>query len=81
MVGARSSFDHCCTPMGTRLLRKWVLMPLLDKMEIQLRHNVVYFLTERTAEAQEMTALLKQIGDLERLISKSAMGKIQPREV
>ena len=73
--------DHCCTPMGTRLLRKWVLMPLLDKMEIQLRHNVVHFLTERTAEAQEMTALLKQIGDLERLISKSAMGKIQPREV
>jgi len=73
--------DHCSTPMGTRLLRKWVLMPLLEKNEITLRHNVVLFLIQRNAEATEMTALLKQIGDLERLISKSAMGKIQPREV
>lgn len=73
--------DHCSTPMGTRLLRKWVLMPILDKNEIASRHQIVNYLVSNEPVLRNISNHMKQIGDLERLISKSAMGKIQPREV
>ena len=73
--------DNCATPMGTRMMRKWVLLPLLSKEMIQSRLNIVEFLVTDKEFCTQLNSNLKQIGDLERLISKSAMGKIQPREV
>jgi len=73
--------DHCNTPMGTRMLHKWILLPLLSEQTISSRHEVVDYLLQHSQFAAYISIYLKQVGDLERLISKSAMGKIQPREV
>lgn len=73
--------DHCNTPMGTRQLRKWVLLPLLSVEAIEYRLTIVEYFVRHSPERDGFIQLLKQIGDLERLISKSAMGRIQPREV
>ncbi len=73
--------DHTLTPMGSRLLKRWLLLPLKDKIVIEERqHAVGYFLDH--PEFSGITGnYLKQVGDLERLISKVALGKISPREV
>ncbi len=73
--------DHCSTPMGTRMMRKWILLPLLSIELIESRLNIVEYFVENKDLSLQLNNNLKQIGDLERLISKSAMGKIQPREV
>jgi len=67
--------------MGTRLLRKWVLLPLLSVEAIEYRFRIVEYFVRQSLEKDGFIQQLKQIGDLERLISKSAMGRIQPREV
>ncbi len=72
--------DHCSTPMGTRMMRKWILLPLLSESMINSRLNIVEYLLSHKELCIQISSFLKQIGDLERLISKSAMGKIQPRE-
>ncbi|MEL6274072.1 MAG: DNA mismatch repair protein MutS, partial [Bacteroidota bacterium] len=73
--------DHTVTPMGGRLLRKWVVLPLKDRQTIQERQNVVRCFTEQADLLQDVDGYLKQIGDLERLISKVPLGKINPREI
>lgn len=73
--------DHCVTPMGARLMRKWLLLPLKSKPEIEERLNVVSFLVEQASVYEEIYQALKQIGDLERLISKVAVGRINPKEM
>ncbi len=73
--------DHCHTPMGSRMLKKWLLMPLLDIEAIKARQTIVHYLLEDRILSEKLNVLLKRIGDLERLLSKSAMGRIQPREV
>ncbi|MBC6993788.1 DNA mismatch repair protein MutS [Neolewinella lacunae] len=73
--------DHTVTPMGGRLLRKWVVLPLLDAEAIRARHTVVRALVERPALLQDLDERLRVIGDLERLISKVPLGKVNPREV
>ena len=73
--------DHTISPMGARLLKKWVLLPLKSNAGIQARLNIVEFLIENLEFTQEIEGYLGQIGDLERLISKVPMGKINPREV
>ncbi|MCB0636907.1 MAG: DNA mismatch repair protein MutS, partial [Lewinella sp.] len=73
--------DQTISPMGARLLKKWVVLPLLDPREIEARLEVVeYFLKEKDL-AHELSGFLRQIGDLERLISKVPLGKVNPREV
>lgn len=73
--------DHTITPMGSRLMKKWITLPLLSKTAIESRLNKVsYFLYEPNA-TQTVEVQLRQIGDLERIISKVAMGRISPREV
>ncbi|MCG8332210.1 MAG: DNA mismatch repair protein MutS [Chitinophagales bacterium] len=73
--------DDTVSPMGARLLKKWVVLPLKNKSEIEGRLNVVdYFLAEPDM-SQEIGEYVAQIGDLERLISKVPLGKINPREV
>jgi len=73
--------DHTVTPMGSRLLRRWMLLPLKDIPAIDKRLAVVDFFAKRTADLEKLNLELKQVGDLERLISKVAVSRISPREV
>ncbi len=72
--------DKTVSPMGGRLLRRWVVMPLKDIKAIQARLDVVDFLVGHQDFSGEMHQLLASIGDLERLISKVAALRISPRE-
>ena len=73
--------DQTASPMGARLLRKWILMPLKELKPIQERLEVVDFLYVKEALAEQLLHQLKQIGDLERLISKIGLQKVNPREI
>ncbi|MBK8426501.1 MAG: DNA mismatch repair protein MutS [Lewinellaceae bacterium] len=73
--------DKTVSPMGARLLRKWVLLPLTSLIQIAERHDIVSFFVENQEFAQEMEPHIRHMGDLERLMSKTAVGKINPREV
>ena len=82
--GARTLIDvidNTISPMGGRLLRRWISMPLKDIAPINDRLDIVQHLVEKTLFREEISGLLRQIGDLERLISKVATGRINPREV
>lgn len=73
--------DQTSTPMGARLLHKWIIMPLKELKPIQERLGVVDFLVKDEALVQEFLGHIKQIGDLERLISKVGLQKVGPREL
>ena len=76
-----SVIDRTLSPMGARLLRRWVLFPLKDSKAINARLDVVEYFFRHPDEREEIKSALEQIGDLERLISKVAVGRITPREV
>lgn len=73
--------DRTLTPMGGRLLKRWLLLPLKDKAAIAERHQAVHYFLHHPEFSSIIGNQLKQTGDLERLISKVALGKISPREV
>ncbi|RBA29608.1 DNA mismatch repair protein MutS [Flavobacterium tibetense] len=73
--------DKTLSPMGSRLLKRWLALPLKDANKIRSRHEVVAYLKENQEMLQQIQYQIKQISDLERLISKVATGKISPREV
>ncbi len=73
--------DQTMTPMGARLLRKWLVLPLKEKSQIQERLNTVSYFKENAELRESLESSLKQIGDLERLISKVAVKRINPREL
>ena len=73
--------DQTVTPMGSRLMRRWLLLPLKDEARIARRHAVVAHFTSHQESLEQWQSELKNIGDLERLISKVAVGRIAPREV
>lgn len=73
--------DHTITSMGTRLLKRWILMPLKDKATIEVRLETVEHLIKDQELSRNITTSLKQVGDLERIISKVSLKKINPREV
>ncbi|MEM0541373.1 DNA mismatch repair protein MutS [Flavobacterium sp. j3] len=73
--------DRTLSPMGSRLLKRWLALPLKDIYKIRSRHEVVSFLKNKPEILQKIQYQIKQISDLERLISKVATGKISPREV
>lgn len=73
--------DKTLSPMGSRLLKRWLALPLKDINKIKGRHEVVSYLRENQEILQKIQYQIKQISDLERLISKVATGKISPREV
>ncbi|WP_020530892.1 DNA mismatch repair protein MutS [Flexithrix dorotheae] len=73
--------DHCVTPMGARMMKKWVVLPLKSKSAIENRLNTVAYFSENEEEIEGFLQPLQQIGDLERLISKVAVGRINPREL
>ncbi len=73
--------DHTISPMGSRLLKRWIVLPLKEKSTINERYDVVETLIKNKQISQLLEKSINQIGDLERLISKVAVGKINPREV
>ena len=73
--------DHTVTPMGSRLLKRWLALPLKQVNLIKERLEVVDFYIEQKSQQEELRTLLKDVGDLERLISKVSAGKINPREL
>lgn len=73
--------DRTLSPMGARLLKRWLALPLKDKSAIEQRHQIVGYLKENRYVLQTIQQQIKQIADLERLISKIATGKVNPREV
>ncbi len=72
--------DKTFTPMGSRLLKKWMVLPLKGKEAITNRLDVVAVFTKEEELLESLQVHLKQINDLERLISKVATGRINPRE-
>ena len=73
--------DRTLSPMGGRLLKRWLALPLKDTAKIQSRHQVVAYLKDNQEILKSIQSQIKQISDLERLISKIAAGKVSPREV
>ena len=73
--------DKTISPMGGRLLKRWLALPLKNLDKIKQRHEVVSFLTKENKVLQKIQNHIKHIGDLERLISKTATAKVNPREV
>ncbi|MCF8201229.1 MAG: DNA mismatch repair protein MutS [Bacteroidia bacterium] len=72
--------DKTCTSMGARLLRQWLVFPLIQRSDIEVRHNQVEVFINNAAETSSFRDTMKQIGDLQRLVSKVALRKIGPRE-
>ncbi len=73
--------DQTVTPMGSRLLRKWVVLPLKEKSRIEERLDTVAFLVAHPDLSSDLLGCIKGIGDLERLISKVAARRVNPREL
>lgn len=73
--------DKTQTPMGSRMLRKWLVMPLKEQVMIEERLSVVKHFVEDRESATSLLQTLHQVGDLERILSKLATGKINPREI
>lgn len=73
--------DKTVSPMGSRLLKKWIVMPLLDIDQIRNRHGLVEHAIESSETSEKIRELIRQMGDLERMISKVALSRISPREL
>lgn len=73
--------DRTVSPMGARLLRRWVLFPLKDAREINRRLDIVEYFFRQPEEREALKDALSQIGDLERLIAKVSAGRVNPREL
>mgnify|MGYP000697666210 FL=1 len=73
--------DRTISPMGARLLRRWLLFPLKDVKAINARLDVVEYFFRHPEQHDEVKSLLEHVGDMERIISKVAVGRISPREV
>ena len=73
--------DKCSSPMGARMLRTWLSMPVLDLTELEDRHSIVQHFVDNQDDLRSLQYMISEIGDLERIISRAAAGKIMPREV
>ena len=73
--------DKCSSPMGSRLLKRWLAFPLNKKSTIDERHSIVELLIKDSDLATKIQNRIKEIGDLERIISKVATSRINPREL
>ena len=73
--------DKCSSPMGARLLRTWLAMPVMDLTELEDRYAVVQHFVDNQDDLMRLQTMIGDIGDLERIISRAAAGKIMPREV
>lgn len=73
--------DRCSSPMGSRMLRSWLMMPVMDLAELRDRHETVRYFHDNHDILEQIQSLIGNIGDLERIVSRAAAGKIMPREV
>ena len=73
--------DQTITPMGGRMLRKWLILPLKDIKGIENRHNIVEGFLNNEKTMCPIQELLSEFGDIERIISKIAVGKVSPKEL
>lgn len=73
--------DNTVSPMGARLMRRWMVLPLKDKERINERHEAVAAFILNTDTRKQLQTLIKQSGDVERLVAKLPLKKINPREV
>ena len=73
--------DKCSSPMGARMLRTWLAMPVMDLTELEDRYAVVQHFVDNQDDLMRLQTMIGDIGDLERIISRAAAGKIMPREV
>ena len=73
--------DKTISPMGGRMLKRWLALPLKNVDKITQRHEVVSYLLDHSELLEKIQVHVKKMGDLERLVSKTATGKIHPREV
>ena len=76
-----SVMDKCSSPMGARLLRSWLAMPVMDLDELESRYSVVQHFVDNCEDLRQVQQHLGDTGDLERIIARAAAGKIAPREV
>ncbi len=72
--------DQTVSPMGSRLMYKWVILPLIDSQAINKRLDVVQYFVDHHDLIESYTSAITQVGDLERLITKASMDRISPRE-
>ena len=80
-VSLVSVIDKCSSPMGARLLRSWLAMPIMDIGELNSRYDIVQHFVKDGDGFSSLQEHIGEIGDLERIISRAAAGKIAPREV
>ena len=80
-VSLVDTIDRCCSPMGARLLRSWLAMPVMDIDELNARYDCVQYFVDGEEQLSVVQDLISNVGDLERIISRAATGKILPREV
>ena len=80
-VSLISVIDKCSSPMGARLLRNWLAMPVMDIQELESRYDVVQHFIDHGEDLDGIREKIGGIGDLERIISRAATGRIVPREV
>ncbi len=73
--------DRTISPMGGRLIKRWISFPLKDIQPINERLDVVQYFVGKSTFREEISGLIRQVGDLERLLSKVAVNRINPREV
>ena len=73
--------DKTTSPMGARMMKKWIALPLINLREIQLRHDMVEYALQHQDWSSDLIEKLRLIGDLERVISKVSLSKINPREM
>ena len=73
--------DHTVSPMGGRLLKRWIALPLKEIQPVNERLDMVQYMTQNREFASEISNYIRQTGDLERLISKVAVSRINPREI
>ncbi|MBQ0128101.1 MAG: DNA mismatch repair protein MutS [Bacteroidales bacterium] len=73
--------DRSCSPMGARLLREWLAMPVMEPAELESRYSVVQFFYDNEEALASIEEHISEVGDLERIIARAANGKILPREV
>ncbi len=75
------ALDNTHTPMGARLLKRWMVLPLFDLPKINQRLDLVEFFIKEQTLSEDLAKHIKQVGDMERLISKVPLKKVSPREV
>ncbi|MFP3859887.1 MAG: DNA mismatch repair protein MutS [Bacteroidales bacterium] len=73
--------DRTISPMGGRLLKRWITLPLKEKQPIEERHDIVEYILGEEEFRGMLEAQIQKMGDIERIVSKVAVGRINPREV